>query len=865
MDANELRRAFTEFFVARGHALVPSASLIPHDPTLLFTVAGMVPFKPYFLGDEVPPYRRATSVQKCMRAGGKHNDLDAIGTTARHLSFFEMLGNFSFGDYFKAEAIRFAWDLVTEVLGMEPDRIWVTVHERDDEAAAVWTEAVGLPPARVGRLGEDNWWQMAEVGPCGPCSELYFDRGPAFGPEGGPAGGGGAERYVEFWNLVFMQYNRRADGSLEDLPRKNIDTGAGLERVLALVQGVGSVFETDVLRPVVEAAEAATGHRLGENPAVDTSLRILADHARASAFLVADGVFPSNEGRGYVLRRMIRRAVLRAYRLGVERPVAPAVVAAVVATMGDAYPELRQAEDFVTGLVGREEERFRQTLRTGFALLDEELGRGEPTLSGEVAFRLHDTYGFPVDLTREIAAERGVAVELAGFEAAMAAQRSRARAAGATAAVDEDRAEAYRDLLQRYGTTAFTGYERTEDEGIVLAVLASEPGRVEVFVDRTPFYAEAGGQVGDTGVIAAPGGRLRVLDTTYALPGLIRHLAVVEEGGVAPGDPVRLSVDAERRDAIRRNHTGTHLLHWALRRVLGPHVRQQGSLVAPDRLRFDFSHFAPLTPEQIAAVEDLVDAEVLADRRVETLETSREEADALGAIAFFGDKYGERVRVVRAGSESVELCGGTHVSSLGMIGPLRIVSEGSIGANTRRIEALTGAAALAYGRERERILAEAAAVLEVAPEELPRRVAGLREQLRRAEEELKARRQAAWRQAAAELVAAAEDGAVVARRDGATREELRELALAARGQPGVRAVVLGGSPDGKGVALVAAVAKDAGLRAKELLTVAARLVGGGAGGGEEVAMAGGRDVARLDEALEAVRAELAAAGRDRRS
>ncbi|MDQ3306009.1 MAG: alanine--tRNA ligase, partial [Actinomycetota bacterium] len=648
MDAQALRRAFTSFFEQRGHSRVASASLIPHDPTILFTVAGMVPFKPYFLGDEQPPFPRATSVQKCVRVGGKHNDLEEIGRSPRHTSFLEMLGNFSFGDYFKDLAIPMAWELSTEVLGLDPDRLWVTVHVSDDEAEEIWRDAVGFPAARIQRLDEDNFWKMGDTGPCGPCSEIFWDKGAAHGSGGGPAHGG-EDRYVEFWNLVFMQFNQRADGGREPLPKPSVDTGAGLERMLSILQGVDSVYDTDVLAPLVEQAQQVTGTVLGAGERSDVSLRILAEHARTMTFLVSDGVFPSNEDRGYVLRRIIRRAVRHAFLLGVDKVVTPELVDATVDVMGEAYPELAQNRDFVVGVVGREEERFRQTLRAGSSILDDELAAaGGRPLSGAVAFKLHDTFGFPLEVTEEVAAERGATVDRAGFDSAMVEQRTRGKesrkGAPAGAAV-----EAYRELVEQFGTSEFTGRAENETKARVLAVIGSEDGHVEVFLDRTPFYAESGGQVGDTGTITTETGRAEVLDTTYALPGLHRHTARLVEGEIRPGQEALAGIDVDRRQAIRRNHTGTHLLHWALREVLGDHVKQQGSLVGPEYLRFDFSHYAPASPQELATVEDLANAEVLANDRVRHYETTKAQAAEAGAIAFFGDKYGDIVRVLEAG------------------------------------------------------------------------------------------------------------------------------------------------------------------------------------------------------------------------
>ncbi|MDA8291144.1 MAG: alanine--tRNA ligase, partial [Actinomycetota bacterium] len=730
MDADGLRSAFTRFFVERGHAALPAAGLIPHDPSLLFTIAGMVQFKPYFTGEQVSPVPRATTIQPVFRTV----DIELVGTDARHNTFFEMLGNFSFGDYFKERAIPYAWELVTEGLGFDPDRLWVTIHESDADASGIWQEAAGLPPERIQSMGEDNFWRMGATGPCGPCSEVYFDRGERFGASGGPAHGG-EDRYVEIWNLVFMQYDQAADGSLSELPKKSIDTGAGLERLLTLIQGVDTVFETDVMAPLVEEAARLTRHAPGQTERGDVALRILADHARAMTFLVSDGVFPSNEGRGYVLRRVIRRAVLRAHQLGVADLVTPTLVGAVARTMGNAYPKLVRDASLVETVVGHEEEAFRRTLRAGSALLDEELDRAGPAVAGEVAFRLHDTFGFPVDLTEELAAERGVSLDRAGFEEAMRAQRERARRSGKrSAAAASSASEVWREVLAQFGPTRFLGYQATTAEGRVLAVeerpagasVRSDDGEgappgalvLDLVLDATPFYPEGGGQVGDTGTIEGPSGRFRVLDTTRALDGVVVHTGFVVEGEIVAGEEVGAAVDAERRESIRRNHTGTHLLHWALRTVLGEHVTQQGSLVAPDRLRFDFSHFAPLTSEELASVDALVNSAILRDEPVRVYETSKGEAERAGAMAFFGDKYGEVVRVVEAGRGSVELCGGTHVHALGMIGPLRIVSESSIGANTRRIEATTGHESLAAVRANESILARSSEALHTTPAEL---------------------------------------------------------------------------------------------------------------------------------------------------
>jgi alanyl-tRNA synthetase len=859
MDANGLRRAFVGYFVEHGHVHLPSAGLIPHHPRApLFTNAGMNQFIPYFLGEEIPPYTRATTVQKCVRIRGKHDDIELIGRTTRHLTFFEMLGNFSFGDYFKAEAIPFAWELLTERLGLDGDRLWITVYTDDDEAADIWRDQIGVPAARIQRMGEDNFWEMGDTGPCGPSSEIYYDRGPAWGPDGGPGGGGGEERFVEIWNLVFPQYDRQKDGSLEPLPKPGIDTGAGLERVLTVVQNVDSIWDTDVIRPIIGRAEAITGRRYGDDAETDVALRILADHARSLSFLISDGVFPSNEDRGYVLRRLIRRAVRQAYQLGVERPVTPELVAATVEVMGEGYPDLARNAEFVTDVAEREEQRFRATLRSGLALLEGELSGGTPVVSGPVAFRLHDTHGFPIELTREIATERGVTVDEAGFSAAMDEQRRQSKEAGKVAARDGASAlDAYRRILEEHGPTRFVGYTDTQDTATVLAVLPGSGDQVEIFLDSTPFYAEGGGQVGDTGVIETDTGRARVVDTTSALPGLSRHVAVIDDGEIRADQIATAAIDVERREAIRRNHTGTHLLHWALRQVLGDHVKQQGSLVAPDRLRFDFTHYNPVTPEQRAQIEDLVNARVLADEPVTVTQMSKTEADSAGAIAFFDEKYGDVVRVVQAGDRSMELCGGTHVDRLGQIGPIEIVSESSIGSNLRRIEATTGTATLERLRRAEGVIDTAASLLRAPRDEVVEALERRLSDLRDAEARLRAARQAALAQQAAALAASAVDGIVVARVDDLAPDQVRELAGQVRSLGNFRAVVLGGSPDGAKVTLAAVVAPGGAPTAPELVSEAARTVGGGGGGkNPELATAGGRDVSRLDEALDGVRAKL---------
>ncbi len=868
-SADQLRAAFTDFFVAKGHTKIPSASLIPHDPTVLFTVAGMVPFKPFFVGDEVPQYRRAVSVQKCARAGGKHNDLDDVGRTKRHLVFFEMMGNFSFGDYFKNDAIPWSWELVTEVFGFDGDRLWITVHESDDEAEAIWHEQVGVPMSRIQRLGDaDNFWQMGETGPCGPCSEIHIDRGPKFGPEGGPLNDQHGDRFLEFWNLVFMQYNHAKDGTRTPLPKPSIDTGAGLERILALTQGVDSVWETDVLFPLIQEAQSLTSAKYISGDYEDRnsfSLRVLAEHARSATMLINDGVFPTNESRGYVLRRIIRRAVRHAYLLGCEQPVMPRLAQTAIEVMVGANPDLRANADFILGVLTKEEERFRQTLKTGVAILEDEMTTNS-SLTGKSAFLLHDTYGFPLELTQEIAGERGVEVDVAGFELEMSAQRVRAKAARKGTRTNASAVSSYRSVLDEHGITNFVGYTQDESEGIVLAVIEVEATAgaaggddselVEVFLDFTPFYAESGGQVGDTGTIRTDTGQAEVLDTTFALPGLRRHVCRMSGGAIVEGQRASARIDVESRNSTRRNHTATHVLHWALRKVLGEHVKQAGSLVSPNRLRFDFSHYAPVSAEEIERIELLANGQVLSNAPVRAYESTKEEATNLGAIAFFGDKYGDIVRVLEAGT-SVELCGGTHVQATGEIGFIKIIGESSIGSNLRRIEAVTGKQSIEYVLEMSRTLSHLSEILSAGPESIIPAVDRKIRELASANDEIKELRSVAVRARSGSIAAAAKDGIVVARVDDISASDLRDLALAVRASGVMRAVVLGGVTDTGGVALVAAIQEGFTANAGELIKDAARAVGGGGGGKGEIATAGGKNPAALDEALNLARQAIA--------
>tara|TARA_B100000029_G_scaffold62010_2_gene55579 strand:- start:704 stop:3292 length:2589 start_codon:yes stop_codon:yes gene_type:complete len=854
MQAGELREAFSKFWSERGHDVRASASLIPHEPSLLFTVAGMVPFMPYFLGEEQPPSSRLCTIQKCVRAGGKHNDLDDIGRTNRHFTFFEMMGNFSFGDYFKTEAIPWAWEFVTDVLQLEKDRLWVTVHVSDDDAEEIWTQSVGLPAERIQRLDKDNWWAAGDTGPCGPCSEIFYDLGPEYGDDGGPAEGG-EDRFIEVWNLVFMQFSNDGSGELTPLPQTGIDTGAGLERLLAVLQGVPSAWDIDLFAPLLSEAERITGLEYGQDPAADISMRIFADHARATALLISDGVFPSNEERGYVLRRIIRRAVRHAWTLGVEDVVMPRLVEVVCDVMGDHYSELQDNLELVKDVVGREEEQFRRTLATGSQILDEavaDLESGEP-LPGSIAFQLHDTFGFPVEVTQEILSERDLTLDKDGFDTEMDQQRERARSARAEGPTVAN--ETYRQILDQFDVTEFVRDSGAVDDAQLLAVIELDDEQVEVFLDRTPFYAESGGQIGDTGTIKTESGVIEIQDCTYALPGLHRHVGQIVEGTISSPCTATASIDEERRAAIRRNHTATHILHWALREVLGEHVKQAGSLVASDRLRFDFNHFEAVTNDELARIEDLVNAELLTNAPCRHYETTMEHAQEAGAIAFFGDKYGDMVRVLEAGQHSLELCGGTHVDALGDIGHLRIISESSIGSNIRRVEAITGLATVERLQSDEHLIAQMNEILNTSTEELLDALRRRLGEIKDLRNQIKTLQQVTAGVRAGELADTAEEGIVVARLDGLERDELRDLAAAIRDRPEIRAVVLAGAPDGGGVALVAAVPPEGEFSAVDLIDEAAQAIQGGFGrkGNPPLIVAGGKNIDGIDQALDSAR------------
>ncbi|WP_163558050.1 alanine--tRNA ligase [Halomonas sp. NO4] len=860
MKSAEIRQAFLSYFEENGHTVVPSSSLVPgNDPTLLFTNAGMVPFKDVFLGRDPRPYVRAVSSQRCVRAGGKHNDLDNVGYTARHHTFFEMLGNFSFGDYFKRDAIRFAWTFLTEILGLPKEKLWVTVHVSDDEAEAIWKEEIGVDPARFSKLDEDNFWQMGDTGPCGPSSEIFFDHGPEVwgGPPGTPEEDG--DRYIEIWNLVFMQFDRDAEGTLYPLPKPSIDTGMGLERIAAVMQGVHSNYEIDLFQNLLAAAAEATGHADTAAP----SLRVIADHIRSCAFLIADGVLPSNEGRGYVLRRIIRRAIRHGHKLGAAEPFFHQLVAALDAEMGEAFPELRQARGQIERVLLKEEEQFARTLDHGMGLLEAALADldGE-MLPGETVFKLYDTYGFPYDLTADVCRERGVTLDEAGFERELEAQRDRARAASQFGAD-------YGAALQLPGETDFTGYERLEDRATVTALLDSAGNELAgleaeqkgiVVLDRTPFYAESGGQVGDTGYLYVDGGRFQVTDTQKQ-GGHHLHHGVMVEGELAVGGAVRPQVDASLRAATVRNHSATHLLHKALRLVLGDHVQQKGSLVTAERLRFDFSHFEAMTPEQLAEVERLVNKQVLANAPTKIELMTLDEAKAKGAAALFEAKYADSVRVLTIGADdfSIELCGGTHVARSGDIGCFHIVSETGIAAGVRRIEAITGEGALAYFREQEARLARLGERLKAKPEQVEERVVSLVERNRSLEKELERLKAKLASAAGSDMLAEAREvggiKVLATQLEGVSGKELRGVLDQLKNKLGSGIIVLGVGDEAAGkVSLIAGVTSDltGKVKAGELVNHVAAQVGGKGGGRPDMAQAGGSDVAALPDALASV-------------
>ena len=879
-STNDIRRSFLDYFQAEGHRIVPSAPLVPHnDPTLMFVNAGMVPFKNVFTGLETRPYSTATSSQKCVRAGGKHNDLDNVGYTARHHTFFEMLGNFSFGDYFKERAIALAWGLVTREWGISPDRLTVTVYHSDDEAFDLWRKIAGLPEARIIRIPtKDNFWAMGESGPCGPCSEIFYDHGDHV--PGGPPGSADADgdRFVEIWNLVFMQFEQEANEIVGNLPRPSIDTGMGLERIAAVLQGVHNNYDTDTFRALIEASSELT--RTAAAGAHLASHRVIADHLRASGFLVADGVLPANEGRGYVLRRIMRRAMRHAHLLGAAEPLMHRLVPALVAEMGAAYPELVRAQPLIEETLKLEETRFRQTLANGLRLLDEATAGLAPggTLAGEVAFKLYDTFGFPYDLTEDALRAQGLGVDRAGFDAAMAAQKAAARAAWKGSG-EKASDELWFDIAEEQGGTEFTGYSGHDADAQVVA-LVKDGARVEqagagdevvILTNQTPFYGESGGQAGDAGTAANDSGfAADVVDTAKPLGKLHAHRAQVRGGSIRVGDVIHLSVDIGRRAQLRANHSATHLLHAALRHRLGGHVTQKGSLVAPDRLRFDFSHPKPLTPEDIAAIEAEVNRHIRENEMVTTRLMTPDEAIAAGAMALFGEKYGDEVRVLSMGRGddapwSVELCGGTHVGALGDIGLFKIVSESAVSSGVRRIEALTGEAARLWLTQREERLREVAGALRTSPEEVPARVAALIDERRRLERELaEAKKALALGGGGAKADAGAPEqvagvGFIGQVLDGLDPKALRGLIDENKARLGSGVAVLVAVNDGRASVAVGVTDDLAGrLSAVELVKRAVAALGGQGGGGRpDMAQGGGPDGAKAADATAAVRGALA--------
>jgi alanyl-tRNA synthetase len=866
LSAAAVRRAFLEFFRERNHTVVPSSSLVPgNDPTLLFTNAGMVQFKDVFLGKDRRDYVRAASSQRCVRAGGKHNDLENVGYTARHHTFFEMLGNFSFGDYFKRDAIRFAWDFLTGTLQLDPARLWLTVYRDDDEAAEIWLKEIGVPPERLTRLGEkSNFWAMGDSGPCGPCSEIFYDHGPLIpgGPPGSPDEDG--DRFVEIWNLVFMQFDRSADGQLTPLPKPSVDTGMGLERIAAVMQGVHSNYDIDLFKNLIRAAAALANTADLES----SSLRVIADHIRACTFLIVDGVLPSNEGRGYVLRRIIRRAIRHGYKLGIQEPFFYKLVPVLEKEMGSAFPELGRGRAHAERVLKQEEERFAETLANGMSLLEAAIQRASgKVIDGETVFKLYDTYGFPADLTADIARERGLSIDQAGFNAAMEEQRRRSQEASKFG-VD------LRSGATVDSRTLFQGYDGLDAQGHVVALLKAggivdqlgggEQG--EVVLDRTPFYAEAGGQVGDAGELAGPGVRF-VVEDTQKRGSAHSHIGRVAEGTIRVGDTLGAHVDGARRRATALNHTATHLLHAALRQVLGAHVQQKGSLVAPDRLRFDFSHFRAITPDELQEIERLVNREIRGNAGAETQLMSYDNAVAAGAMALFGEKYEKDVRVLRVGDFSMELCGGTHVQRAGDIGFFKIVSEGGVAAGVRRIEALTGEAAVNYVEQNEALLKDVAGLLRGSREDVRDKVRDALERMRQMEREIRTLKDRLASGKGVDLASGAVDVSgvkvVATKIDGADAGALRNAVDQLKERLRSAVVVLASVENPSKVTIVAGVTADqtARVRAGELVSAIAAQVGGRGGGRPDFAQAGGNNPAALDAALaqvpELVRAKLA--------
>ena len=864
-SAQDIRQSFIRYFEQQGHQAVPSSPLIPQaDPTLLFTNAGMNQFKRVFLGEETRAYKRAVSVQKCLRAGGKHNDLENVGYTRRHHTFFEMLGNFSFGDYFKQEAILFGWEFLTKTIGLDASRLWVTVFREDDEAERLWKN-IGVAPARIVRCGEkDNFWQMADTGPCGPCSEIHFDQGQAVPGDDSPNGDG--DRVIEIWNLVFMQFNRDAAGTLHPLPKPSIDTGMGLERLSAVAQGVYSNYDSDLFTPLLSAIARRAGTEYGRKEDADRSMRVVADHLRAITFLMTDGILPSNEGRGYVLRRILRRAARHGRLLGIIEPFLHELTATVIEQMGDAYSELRSAAGTVAEATRGEEERFIATLDQGLPILNEMIAKtrstGRHVLPGPDVFKLYDTYGFPMDLIAEACREQGMTVDEQGFDAAIEEQRNRARKTGGFE--QETTRPVVAELAGQFGATKFVGYDRLESDSVLQAILkgdrivqeAVEGDEVEIALDVTPFYAEGGGQVGDQGLLIGQEGRVEVKETTRPVPTLILHKGKVTKGRIRAGEQLHMTVNGTTRQDAARNHTATHLVHAALRDLLGPHVKQYGSLVGPNRLRFDFAHFRPLSSRDIDEIESMVNGEIRKNEKVHTEVMSIQDAVSNGALAFFGDKYGEQVRVVTVESFSKELCGGTHCRHTGEIGLFRIVSETGVAAGVRRIEAQTGSGAIAVVKKLEAEVRELSDLLKAGPSELVTKTRKILTQLKDKERELE---ELKLKMASGSAVASTAKTIAgvpvhVQRTDGLDMNGMRALADQLRDKLKSGIVALGAASEEGKVSLLVVVTKDlsAKVKAGDLIKVMAAEVGGTGGGRPEMAQAGGKDPSKLDASLEKV-------------
>ncbi len=870
LTGNEIREKFLKYFESKGHTVAASSSLVPHeDPTLLFTNAGMNQFKDVFLGLDRRPYTRAATSQKCVRAGGKHNDLETVGRTARHHTFFEMLGNFSFGDYFKKDAITYAWEFLTEVLGLPEDKLYPTVYKDDDEAFKLWQEVAGVPEGRIVRLGEkDNFWSMGETGPCGPCSEIIYDRGIEFKcyePECF-LGKCDCDRWLEIWNLVFMQYNRDEKGKMTPLPKPSIDTGMGLERITSVIQKVPTNYDTDLLKEIITAVEKMCGQRYPGNEG-GFPFRVIADHARACTFLIADGVLPSNEGRGYVLRRILRRAVRLGKSLGINRPFLFELVSVVAKLMGQAYPEVVEKRDYVERVIKIEEERFHETLHDGMKMVEEMVAgiqaAGGAQIGGQEAFVLYDTYGFPLDLTEDIAEENNLTVDRAGFEKAMQEQRDRARAARQDVSMLAGQ-EIYAEIDRKMGATEFTGYDKTASKvNIIGLIVDNEPvfdatagQKVELILDQTPFYGETGGQVGDTGCLTKAGTRVLITDTKKAFNGLFIHFGTVEKGTVSFGDFMDAEIDVDRRERIARNHSATHLLHKALKEILGEHVNQAGSLVEPDRLRFDFTHFQPVTAGELKKIEARVNEMIMANLPVKTTVSSLEEARKTGATALFGEKYGDEVRVVKMGDYSTELCGGIHLESTAGAGIFKVLAESGIGAGLRRIEALTGDGVLQYIAEKESVLEEVSAALKTTPHELFRRAEGIVRELKEKEKELETLQAKLAKYESQGIIDGVREiqgvKALSAQVTAQDMDALRNMGDMLRDKLGSGVVVLGAVHEDK-VNFVAMVTKDLldrGLHAGNIIREVAKTAGGGGGGRPDMAQAGGKEPAKITQALD---------------